>query len=268
MKNNLQKIFFPMLLSILVFAACTGRKIDSHLKRAEELKGTRKFDEALDVYKLIINRWPNDVKTAIAYLKMGDLYFYTLNKEEDGIASYDKVVEKWPLETAAKEAALKKADIFSGRGNYKRAVAEYEWVLKYFPGHEEAPAVKLKLAETYLSLQDPYQASVELTELLNMENLPPDVLSKAIFDLGESYLEMGEYKKALQYFVELDQKHANAPFILDARLNIIECLEKLGRIEEAATLQRKLAAMNPDSDIVKKRGEALKRREKKGSPPE
>lgn len=253
---------------ILIGSGCTGRKIDSQLKRAEELKGTRKFEEALQVYKLIITRYPTDEKTAVAYVKMGDLYLYTFNKEADALDSYLKVMDKWPLSEAAKEAAVKRAEYYGGKSDYTKSIAEYESALENFPNCPEKYAIRLKIAESYLNLQDAYQASIELGELLKNDDIGPEVHPKALFDLGESQLYLKRYEEALKTFKELEAKYPDFTLLMDARLHMIECLEGLENAEEAMKLQKKFSEIYPDSEPLKKKGEALMKREEKSEKPE
>lgn len=302
MKNRFLKVVILLLPICLLVFSCQSRKIDTRLRWAEELKGTRKFDEALQVYKLVVNNYPNDPKTAVAYLKMGDLYRFTMNDGEAALEAFSKATEKWPLTEAAREAALKKAEIFASRGNFRKAINEYEWVIKYFPGYPENAKIKLEVAEGYLSMNDPYQARVELENLikdeeidlnnkngghkadswwacfgteclfsvkeLNGEGLSDEILSKSIYNLGESYLFMEEHAKALKYFRYLEKNYQDVPFLLDARLRIAECMEQLNMIDEALRYQMKLAKWYPDSEVVKSRIEAITKRGKKNEKPE
>jgi TolA-binding protein len=295
---------FIILLVPVVFLAvsCSGRKVETRLHWAEELKGTRKFDEALQVYKLITNNYPTDKKTATAYLKMGDLYLYTLKDSDNALIAFSKVVDRWPLLDDAREASLRRAEIFMNRDDVRDAIAEYERVYKRFPMHEERFQAKLQIAEGYLDLSDPYQASVELEEMLDGEDLgffqndpgrkrfkswwacygkeclfdvadfrksklSDDLFSKALFNLGESYLFLEEFGKALNYFRILERKFPEVSFLMDARLGMVECLEKLNLMDEAIALQRRLIKLYPDSEVVKKRIEALIKREEKSERP-
>lgn len=267
MKPNRCLIFLFLFTLALTFA-CTGRKIDSQLRKAEELKGTRKFEEALSIYKLITDRYPDDPRTAEAFLKMGDLYFYTLGKPEEAMNSYSKVMGKWPLSESACEAALKRAEIFRSRDNPGRAIGEYEWALKYFPDYENRHNVRLQIAEEYLDMKDPYQASIELEELLKNDEIGEDVRAKALFDLGESYLFLKEYEKALKSLDTLIRKFPDVSYGVEARLRMIECLEKLERPEEVARSQKELVRLYPNSEEVKKKVTGSARREEKKERPD
>jgi len=270
MKNKFIKqggCWLGLLIAVVSFS-CTSNKIDSELRRAEELKGTRKFSEAIQVYELITINYPNDKKTAVAHLRMGDLYRHAFQKEDKAQAAYAFILDRWPFVPEAAEAAIKYAEISKANGQSRRAIEKYSWFLKNFPKHDKQPYIRLLLAEEYLSLADPYQASVELEALMKSEGLAPDIHAKAIYNLGESYLFLKRYKEALDNFTVLKEKYPQVPFLLDAQFRMMECLEKLDRPEEVIALQEQLVQENPDSELVKRKAEALIRREEKIEKPD
>ena len=270
MKNKFIKqggCWLGLLIAVVSFS-CTSNKIDSELRRAEELKGTRKFSEAIQVYELITINYPNDKKTAVAHLRMGDLYRHAFQKEDEAQAAYALILDRWPFLPEAAEAALRYAEISKAHGRSRRAIEKYSWFLKHFPEHDKQASIRLLLAEEYLSLADPYQAFVELKELMKNENLAPDIHSKAIYDLGESYLFLKNYTEALKNFTILKEAYPNVPFLLDAEFRMVECLEQLDRTEEAIALQEQLVRENPDSELVKRKVEGLIRREEKVEKPD
>lgn len=266
MKKN--RLLVVLLLPALGFFACSGKKIDAQFKHAEELIGTRKFDEAKELYKLIVTRNPNNSKSGMALLKMGDLYLYTYANSSDALEIYSKLIDKWPMTDAARVAVLRRASIFDSEGQVQKALSDYERVLKYFPDNPDRFAVRLLLAKAYLKINDPYQASIELETLINDKNTPPEVNTKALFDLGESYLFLQKYEKAFMTFSLLKKTAPDSPSILDAELRMVECLEKLDRPDEALILQEAMVKRYPDSELVKKKEKGLIRREEKLEKPE
>lgn len=269
MKNKKYILAFILLVPLLAsFAACSGRKIESSLKQAEELKGTRKFNEALEIYKLIITNYPNDNRTAVAHVRLGDLYQFTFDDIENALTSYSKVIEKWPFSAVASDAAVKKAEIYKNKDNLRKAISEYEWVLKHFPGHERKTELMLQIAEAYLNLSDPYQASIELEKILKNEDLKPEIYPEVLFSLAESYLFLGKYSEALEILAKIESEYPTVPFILEVRLRMVECMEELNMREEGIALQRKMMKLHPDSEIVKKKFEGLIRRGDKSEKPE
>lgn len=261
---------FPVLLilAVAVLTGCTSHKIESQLRHAEELIGTRRFEEALRVYQSAVKRYPDSKKTAISYLKMGDLYYYTMGKGEDALAAYSEVIRRWPISSQACDAHLRRAEIYEVRGELRRAINDYEEILMRFPHHKERYGIMLKKGRAYLNMQDPYQAAVELEELLEGGHVENEIRRQALFDLGESYLFLKEYKKALEAFKKFEEDFSDSPQVLDAELRMVECLEKLDRVDEAIKLQQELVKRYPESEVIRRKIEGLVRREEKVERPD
>jgi len=262
------RLFIVIPLLLIAVLGCVQKRVDSALQHAEELKGTRKFDESLRTYQTIINRYPNNKKTGIAYQKIGDLYLYTFNKPDDAIAAYTQVIEKWPLEDAARESLLRLAEIYKTRGKPRDSITQYERIIKHFNRHEDTPKVRLFLAEQYLYLKDYYQASVELEGLFKTEKLSYDISVKGLYLLGESYFFLDKCDKAYTQFQKLTNEFQDNTYLLEAYLRSLECLVKLNRIDEAEELRKKIVAEYPDSELAKSTIEGLIRREEKTEKPE
>lgn len=266
-KELLFKLFLSVLVVVLL-SGCAERRIESQLRKAEELKGIGNYAEALESYKVIIDKYSSEDLSANAYLKMGELLQYTLNNIDEAMKAYADLEKKWPLTEAACEAAVNRALILRNKGDFRGAILNYERALKRFPDYEGRFRIKLSLAEEYLNLNDPFQASKELEELLSYEGVKDDVKSKAMLDLGESYLFLGSYEKAFQVFAQYQKVYAGSPNVLDAELKMIECLEKMEREGEALVLLKSLGTKYPDSELVKNKLASLIKRGEKVDKPE
>lgn len=256
------------LIAILCLVSCTTHKIDSQLKMAEELIGTRKFEEAVRQYKSIINRYPRNSKTAIAYLKIGDLHRYTFSNDKEALDAYSRVIEGWPLSSEAYDAHVKRVEIYKTQDKMRKVIDENEVLLANFPDHQDRFKTRLQIAEAYFYLYDPYQASVELEVILKDGEAPGEIRAKALFDLGESYLFLEKYDEALKSFEAVVKEFPEVPHVIDAQLRMVECLEKLDKPDEALQLQEKLLKDYPDSEIIRKKVESLQKRGEKAEKPD
>lgn len=218
-----------LVVGLLLFLlwACVDSRIDSALQRAEEFSGTRKFEEALQVYKSIALRYPDHPKAAVSLLKTADLYYYQLKDTKEALSFYSEIISRWPYAEESCTASLKKGEIFRASGEFRKAIAALEWGRHHFPSSPGRFGAVLQIAELYLNLNDPYQASVELEALLKIEDLGPEIRAKALYDLAESYLFLKKYEKALAYFSTATKEFPEAPYLREAELRKAECLEKL-----------------------------------------
>ncbi len=85
------------------------------------------------------------------------------------------------------------------KGDYLRAVVEFERFLQFFPEDKKVPKAKLLIAQCYLKAKDYEAARKSLHETLNAYK---GTLAggKALFLMGESYYEQGLHEEAERYF--------------------------------------------------------------------
>jgi TolA-binding protein len=85
------------------------------------------------------------------------------------------------------------------KGDYLRAVVEFERFLQFFPDDMNVSKARLLIAQCYLKARDYESARKILIEALNAYK-GTLVGGKALFLMGESYYEQGLYEEAERYF--------------------------------------------------------------------
>lgn len=85
------------------------------------------------------------------------------------------------------------------KGDYLRAVVEFERFLQFFPEDKKVPKARLLIAQCYMKAKDYESARKILNEVLNGYK-GTLVAGKALFLMGESYFEQGLYDEAERYF--------------------------------------------------------------------
>jgi len=85
------------------------------------------------------------------------------------------------------------------KGDYLRAVVEFERFLHFFPEDKNVPKARLLMARCYLNAKDYESARKALHETLGVYQ---GTLTggKALLLMGESYYEQGLYEEAVRYF--------------------------------------------------------------------
>jgi tetratricopeptide (TPR) repeat protein len=101
--------------------------------------------------------------------------------------------------TIDSEEQFSLAEQTMNKGDYLRAVFEFERFLQFFPEDKKVPKARLLIAQCYLKAKDYESARKTLMESLNIyKGTPPG--GKALFLMGESYYEQGLYEEAERYF--------------------------------------------------------------------
>ena len=85
------------------------------------------------------------------------------------------------------------------KGDYLRAVVEFERFLQFFPDDKKGPKAKLLIAQCYMEAKDYEAARRSLNETMSAYR-GTLVGGKALYLMGESYYEQGLYGEAERYF--------------------------------------------------------------------
>lgn len=100
------------------------------------------------------------------------------------------------------------------RGEYLRAVAEFERFIHFFPEDEKVPQARYLIGFCYLKAKK-YESARKALEKAYKSHSSGPIGGKALFLMGESYYRQGLLKEAQQYFKKvietyphLDVKHA------------------------------------------------------------
>jgi tol-pal system protein YbgF len=100
------------------------------------------------------------------------------------------------------------------RGEYFRAIAEFERFIHFFPEDEKVPQARYLIGFCYLKVKN-YESARKALEKVYKNYSSRPVGGKALFLMGESYYRQGLLKEAQAYFKEvietyphLDVKHA------------------------------------------------------------
>ena len=105
-----------------------------------------------------------------------------------------------PVEiTLDSEAQFQFARQTMDRGEYMRAIAEYERFIYFFPEDEKVPQARYLIGYCYLEAKEYGSARKALEEVYGRYSSRP-VGAKALFLMGESYYRQGFLKEAQQSF--------------------------------------------------------------------
>ena len=100
------------------------------------------------------------------------------------------------------------------RGEYLRAIAEFERFIHFFPEDEKIPQARYLIGFCYLKAKE-YESARKALEKVYNSYLNRPIGGKALFLMGESYYRQGSlkeaeqtFKKVIEAYPHLDVKHA------------------------------------------------------------
>jgi TolA-binding protein len=148
------------------------------------------------------------------------------------------------------------------KGDYLRAVVEFERFLQFFPEDKNAPKARLLIARCYMKAKDYEAARKSLSETLNTYKGTPTG-GKALFLMGESYYEQGLYEEAERYFKGLLAAHSAPGLKNSAAYRLAWIQMKIGKWQEASETFKTVESGSPlypnarDLSVKSLEGESL-----------
>ncbi|NQT95393.1 MAG: outer membrane protein assembly factor BamD [Candidatus Omnitrophica bacterium] len=169
---------------------------------------------------------------------------------------------KYAPKDTPKEQLIYAMDFFEA-GDYKKALAEFNKIIKYYKKSEAASEAQYYIGRSYEELSNPYHAFESYQEVV--DNYPftqrTDEIIKRQFDIGEKLFQgektkfMGVKFKALpEQITEVYKKVvSNAPYSKyapTAQFRIGELLKRVEYYEEARDAFQKIVDDYPDSELA------------------
>ncbi len=150
-------------------------------------------------------------------------------------------------------------------GQYKRALARFKNIVKYFPDTHEAAESQYYIARCYEYLNNPYRAYLEynkLTEIYpNSKHIQEAIAAE--FHIGKSFLKWKEKRflgiplvllsdhPSVEIFRKIVDTSPNSEYAPRALYELANFFEKNNRLDEAKEALRKLIDNYPESKLSK-----------------
>ena len=130
-----------------------------------------------------------------------------------------------------------------------QVIKAYTLFLRRYPNHALADEASFAIAEVYHNLQDGPDLERALDRYKQFVGNYPnsDRMPEAYFRTGDVQIALGHYDKALEAFRKVIHDFTQSPFVMPARVGEADCLERLGRYQEAAAACGELLRM-PGTD--------------------
>lgn len=143
------------------------------------------------------------------------------------------------------EKMLSFADDLFERGDYYRAITEYERVIFFHPDHALANTARLQIAHAYLK-GDRIDQAIERLKELSTDLANEETGRKASFMLGEAYYQKREYSRAADYFENFIETYPGDARVDAARIRIGWSYLRQGKWRQAG---EEFGKLPPDSPL-------------------
>lgn len=205
---------------------------------AESYAGMGRLDEAVQYYRLLLDRIQDDALAARALFRLGQV----LQQRQDyaqAARTYRRLVDEFPAHELAPQALFASAFSWTLLERPEEAVADWDRLLRDYPDHELAVETKYQRALGWLEQGEWEKAKDALTAFVAAHADSPFAVD-ARFWLGTLYERAGDLPRAEAAFRAVLQAEPEAPLRDRARFRLAANLQRQDQSDEAADLWQAL----------------------------
>jgi outer membrane protein assembly factor BamD len=237
------KLITPLILGFLFFGGCAGKikeeteSADQLYKKANEAFNKKKYSDAIDYFYKLKYDYPAEAANVMADLKIADAHFY--NKDYQGaITSYEDFRKLHPTSPHIPYAVYQLGlchykqilTIDRDQKHTQMALNEFYYLLTNYKSSSYAPHAKekyldcqkrLSANEAYIAKfyykKEKFKAAIHRFEaaISNYPDIP--LKDEMLYFLADSYLQIGEEKKAKNTYQILLQKYPESKYVKRAK---------------------------------------------------
>ncbi|MBI5887790.1 MAG: tetratricopeptide repeat protein [Deltaproteobacteria bacterium] len=255
-------LFITFLICLCLFAGCAKDPAAKDYDRAEELLSQGEYVEALKRYYTITNDFPGSEYAPKSQYKIGIIFNNYFHDRKRAISAFRAVFFVYPNSPEALLAKKELAGIYSNFGDHRKALAEYQWLLKQSTSLD-APEYKFLIAMEYVKMNDFRQARIELDDIIKTTG-SMDMIAEAKIEAANTYYLEGDVKTAMEGYDEIIEKFPDHKAAIDAKFNKARALEETGRLAEAQGVLKKLLPDYPYKPVIILKLQSIEQRLKEG----
>lgn len=156
---------------------------------ARGLQLNKQQDQAITVYKQLLQKFPTATETGIALLRLSDI-----SKGKESITYLDEIISKFP--EIAPQALVKKATLLTTLKDYESADSTYKLLIGKYSNSDEAAEFRWKTAQTKAKNND-YLGAWEWAQPITVNNKSSILAPRAGFWVGKWATILGKQEEAV-----------------------------------------------------------------------
>jgi outer membrane protein assembly factor BamD (BamD/ComL family) len=114
---------------------------------AQNLTCLYKFNEAIALFKVLVQKYPNSKSAKIGMYRIACLQAGHLDNAEEGITLFTQLIKKYPNDSVAADSLFNIASLHLLEGNTEQAIQEFTLLIKKFPTHYRAKVANTNLVQ-------------------------------------------------------------------------------------------------------------------------
>ncbi len=200
-------------------------------------------DKGVQLYQKAQLKYPNDRRVAKAYLELGN-YYYDLGFNFLALQEYKIVLEKYKEPQLAKEALFKTGQCYDSLKDFENARRAYFQFMYSYPKDPLVDDALLSIGDSLVE-QGLYHKAIDVYERVIREHPNEDTACRSQFNMAKTYVKMGNYRGALQSFLQAREKYDSGQMRFEIEYQIGNCLYLLNEYQDAGSVFGNLLVSEP-----------------------
>ncbi len=206
-------------------------------------------DNAVKLFSEIYEKFPDSEFAPLSLLELG-LSFKNSSQIRNADSVLTLLQEEYPDDPSSAQGGFEQATIKFNLGDTVTAIAIWKRIATKFADTEFGDQSIYRIAMYYRLNGKFNEAIVEFTKIANTPN-DVNLAAEAQFRIGEIYYRLGDCSKAIEEFEKVKNNFAGIEdWYTLSLLNLADCYEKLGNIEEAMNSYRAVIVSRTNDDFV------------------
>ncbi len=226
----------------------SGWADDALLAQGKVAAASGRVEPAVAAFERLMRRYPESPLVREAIFELGNTYFRAQFWEQAAEA-YARLLDQDTTGRYAEDATWNLILAYEMNQRLDSAIRTMRTFLRRFPNSAKIPRVWVKIAQNLNQLgefQDAVTAYQQALDRISGTSEEPD----ARFGLGEAYYNLGEYRMAVVEWLKLAyHSQSQSRWAVTALFRAAKADEKMGQLEDARTLYRRIIAIEGESDM-------------------
>ncbi|KKU82491.1 MAG: Outer membrane assembly lipoprotein YfiO [Microgenomates group bacterium GW2011_GWA2_47_8] len=175
----------------------------------------QQYGAAEKTYRDVLNRFPKspsvaDAVSGIQYCLLAQ------GKQQEALTVIDLFLKENPDAGVAQTLYLKKGDLLYSQQQYDGAIKEYRAFSEKYPGSPLVAAAYYWIGKSYLAQNRTLDAAQAFERAASVNNGGAKTTAQSLLELGDAYLNLKSYEKALEALTRLERSHSESEVMPDA----------------------------------------------------
>ncbi len=255
----MKHLYNKILLLFLVFlsSSCDFTSgVNRDILLAQGYVDSQEFQKAVELYERILKKNPSKIiKTKINF-QLAEIYYLYLDQQVNALKYYEFIVENVDDPLWQVKSLEKIADInFSFSKNYPEAIKAYQTLMSFKPKLKNFDYYLFRLGESYFEVGN-YKKSKEIfNQILSEQN--GEYYTLAYYQMGLVEFYNKKWDEAVEYWMEYLKREKRKDLITKVKFLIANAYESNEKLKEAYNIYYSLLPTYPNPEVLKSRLKSL-----------